>query len=127
MNGVTQTDRMKTENAAQVVENDFLSLFCEKFSCSPRKYEKRVFVECVHPQGMLMARVIRRFNPRLFKTDFDLIEKIKHAASFDEVKRVVNFHGAQNAPDGLIRLLLKVRVSKQRLLELAQTLFSKTD
>jgi len=104
---------------------DFLGLFCEKFRCSPRKFKKRVFLECVYPHGALAARFIRLVNPRLFKADFALIEKIATAASFEEVRRVVDHHGAQNAPEGLVRLVLRVRLSKQRTLELAQSLFQK--
>ena len=129
MNSVAQTHGPKCDQTAHAKADgpDFFSRFCEKFDCNSRAFKKRVFVECIPPRGVLMARVIRLLNPGLFKADFDLIEKIKHAASFDELKRAVDFHGAQNAPKGVIRLVLKVRVSKHRLLDLAKRLFRPPD
>jgi hypothetical protein len=108
----------------QPVEDEFCSLFCAQFHCPPQKFEKQVFVECVYPHAGKLARFIGLIRPGVFKADFALIEQIKHATSLEEVRRVVRFHGAQDAPGGLIRLVLKVRVSRQRLLHLAKELFS---
>jgi hypothetical protein len=128
MNGETQLDG--TNGGAiggdSFPEVDFLALFCKKFGCDARKFEKRIFLECVHPEGLLFARCLRRFNPGFFETDLELIEQIKHATSLTQVGRLLDFHDAQHAPDGLLRLIFKVRVSKQRLLRLAETLFAKS-
>jgi hypothetical protein len=105
---------------------DFLTLFCEKFGCDPRKFKKCVFVECVHPEGQALARCLHLFRPRLFERDLDLIERVKNATSFTQIERLVDYEEAKYTPEGLVRLVLKARVSKKRLLALAQTLFSRS-
>ena len=126
MNGDTQKTSLKNEAADgdQPAGTELLALFCEKFRCPERKFEKRLFLECLHPKGAGIARMIRLVNPGYFRSDFELIEQLKHATSFDQVKRLVNFHGTQNTSGGLLRLMIKARLSKQRLLSLAQNLFA---
>jgi len=108
----------------QPVDDEFCSLFCERFHCPPQKLEKRVFFECVHPHALKLAWFIGLVYPGAFKSDFALIEQIKHATSLEEVRRLVRFHGAQDPPGGLIRLVFKTRISRQRLLHVATELFS---
>ena len=108
----------------QPVDEEFCSLFCARFHCSPQKLERRVFFECVYPHALTFAWFIGLFHPGVFKSDFALIEQIKHATSLDEVRRAVRFHGAQDHPGGLIRLVFKTRISRQRLLHLANELFA---
>jgi hypothetical protein len=103
---------------------DFVSLFCRKFGCDRRKFEKRMFLECVHPEGLALARCLRWIKPGFFATDLELIEQIQHATSFVQVCRLVDYHDAQHLPEGLLRLVFKVRVSKTRLLALAETVFA---
>ena len=103
--------------------DDFLNLFCEKFGCLQRKFEKRFLLECVHPESRDIARVINLMYPRFFQSDYALIEDIKHTTSFSEFKKLVDYHGAQNNQPGLVRTFLKARLSKSRLLNLARTLF----
>ncbi len=126
MNGDTQKTGLKNEAAEgdQPAGVELLELFCEKFNCHYRKFEKRLFFECLHPQGAGVARVICLFNPGYFRSDFSLIEQLKHTTSFEQVKKLVDFHGVQNTPGGVLRLMFNARLSKQRVLTLAQNLFS---
>ena len=126
MNGDSQKTGLKNEAADgnQSTATELVGLFCEKFRCQERKFEKRLLLECLHPQGAGLARVICLVNPGYFRSDFGLIEQLKHATSFDQVKRLVDFYGTQDTSGGFLRLMFKVRLSKQRLLTLAQNLFS---
>ena len=114
---------IELDNGDDVATNDFLNRYCVKFTCAKRRFEKRVFLNCVYPEGLGIARFISLLNPGFFRSDFELIEEIKYATSYSEVKKLVDFHGTQNAPAGVLRMLLKVRLSKQRLLALAQSVF----
>jgi hypothetical protein len=105
-------------------ENDFLNLFCGKFGCQTAKFEKLVFLECVYPEGRDVARLLRTVYPGFFRSDFVLIERVSHATNLSEFKTLVDFHAAQTSQEGGLRVLLNVRVSKQRLLKLAQKIFS---
>ena len=55
-----------------------------------------------------------------------MIERVKNATSFTQIERLVDYEEAKYTPEGLVRLVLKARVSKKRLLALAQTLFSRS-
>jgi hypothetical protein len=104
-------------------ESDFLNLFCGKFGCATSKFEKLVFLECVYPEGRDVARLLRLVYPGFFRSDFALIEKVSRATSLSDFKKLVDFHAAQTSQEGGLRVLLKVRISKQKLLKLAETIF----
>jgi len=128
MNGPTQPNGtvVPAPNGEHPTGTDFLTLFCEKFGCDRRKFKKCVFVECVHPEGQALARCLHLFRPRLFERDLDLIERVKNATSFDQIQRLVDYYEAKYTPEGLVRLVFKARVSKKRLLALAETLFTRS-
>jgi hypothetical protein len=114
---------MEQAGPVSPAEADFQKLCCAKFGCPPRHYARRVFRECVFPEGRFLARLLRLIAPGFFQADFELIDQIKHAANYAEVKQQVDFHGLKHAPSGFLRLILRVRLSKSRLQNLAQSLF----
>jgi len=103
---------------------DFRRLFCEKYACPSHKYARRVFWECACPEGRWVIRLLRVLRPGLFQTDFDLIDQIKGATSFTQLQRMVDYHDVKHAPAGLLRVILRARLSHQRLMRLAENLFA---
>ena len=124
MNGDDQEHPLDIEADDSVEGPDFLTLFCEKFHCRISHFEKLVFMECVHPEGRDAARLMRLVYPGFFRSDFVLIEEVKYTMSYSEFQRRVDYHAAQTSHEGGLRFLLKVRLSKTRLLKLAQSLFA---
>jgi len=127
MNGDNQEHPLDIEAGDPAEGADFLTLFCEKFHCRSGNFEKLVFRECVHPDGRDAARLMRLVYPGFFRSDFILLEDVKYATSFSEFQRRVDYHAAQTSHEGGLRFLLKVRLSKTRLLKLAQSVFASPD
>ena len=102
---------------------DFISLYCQKFNCPRPKFAKEVLRACLFPQMAGFGRLILAVKPRFFEVDFALIQKIQHTHSYEQLEREAEYHELKNAPEGLLRLVLNVRLSKQQLLNLARALF----
>jgi hypothetical protein len=103
---------------------DFQRLFCAKHACPPHKYARRVFWECACPEGRWVIRLLRVIRPGIFQPDFDLIEQIKNVTSFTQFQRTVDCHEVKHVPTGFWRLLLRARLSHERLMHLAETVFA---
>ena len=103
----------------------FCDLFCETHGCLPGEYRERVFWLCLYPRAILLARLIWRLNRAYFRPDVELIEKVRNLTNPTEVRLELNRFRYYQRSRGFFRGFLKVRISGQRFLNLADGLFSK--
>ena len=102
----------------------FFDLFCSAFNCAPEDFSDAVFWLCLFPQALFLARLLWRVNRDFFKPDFALIREVKHTTSPDAFRSELNDFRYRNPQKGFLRGYLKMRISGQKLTDLADKLFS---
>jgi hypothetical protein len=102
----------------------FCDLFCKAFECAPEEFDQRAFWLCLYPHAVLPARFIWILNRGYFKQDLELTGLVKHLTSSDEVVLEVERFRSYYRTTGLLRGLLRVRISGRRVLKLAGRLFA---
>ena len=101
----------------------FQELYCERFQCSPEQFAEDVLWRCVYPQAEFLARSLWRIDRGFFATDLHLLEEVAGLTDNESVVSEINDTRYRFKPRGLLRGKLRVRVSSQRLLKLANDLF----
>jgi hypothetical protein len=104
----------------------FRDLFCAKFKCAPEEFETGVLWHCIHPRTLALAKLIWRVNPEHFLQDLELIHHVQEVTSLEDLKTEYNAFSYHHPNLGLLRKNLKVRISGQRLTNLAGKLFGNT-
>lgn len=103
----------------------FCDLFCAAYNCLPEDCNELVFWLCVFPQVLFLARLIWKVNRGFFKPDFALIEQVKSLKNVEDTRQEISDFTYHNPARGFLRGFMEVRVSGQRLLDLAAGLFAK--
>jgi len=106
-------------------QQQFRSLFCERFNCPLSEYQERAFWKCLYWHARFLASVIRAVRPGFFTEDFKFIRYLGDSASFHEVmddRR--NFHDANRGNPSFLRMTFRIRVSGRKASGLAGRLFS---
>lgn len=98
---------------------------CEMFGCDTTKYYEVVLFKCMYPHAVLLAKIIRKISPGFFIDDYELLMKISKAETVDEITEILNDHYYERPPKGIIRGLLKVRISPERLIRFASQVMKK--
>jgi hypothetical protein len=105
-------------------ETSFKNRFCDYFDCPLTDFEGRVFGEIVYPHAAWLVPLIRRWQPKFFAEDLRFISFLGTATGLVDVTAELRaFRETCRNHDGLLRRLLKVRVSGQRAARLAKELF----
>ena len=78
---------------------------------------------CFHRRGLLLGKLLWRFNRACFDTDLDLIRSVADCTSLSDLRAELNAHRYQYPIFGFRRKLLYVRLSGTRLLKLGAKLF----
>ncbi len=99
--------------------------YCEVFNCSTQEFSERVFWQCLPPQSVSLARLIRTVNGSFFRPDLELIEQVANSTSVDDVHAEIEEFRYHHPPAGLLRRVLQVRVSGERLLQLSAKVLSR--
>ncbi|MGC8744355.1 MAG: hypothetical protein ACP5T0_10805 [Verrucomicrobiia bacterium] len=97
----------------------FQSDVYDHFGYKKDDYYKTVFYRSLYPHTLLPAKILMKIHPALFLDDFELLRLVATAASADEVSEIVTRFIYENPPRGIIRGLLKIRISPERLIFLA--------
>jgi hypothetical protein len=112
-------------NLTMIKSQNFKSLFCERFDCSFETFETFLFWKSVPPGMRPVAFAISQLRPKFFYWDFDHIRQIAQADSKHEITALINalpYDGVLN--QGLLRGVLRVRISGHRLMRLAGRSFA---
>lgn len=105
----------------------FCDLFCEAFKCPPEDFNERVLWLCLFPKTNSFAHWLWQLNRDYFKPEFELIDQIKSLTSAQDIQAELDDFYYHNPPKGFFRKVLKVRISGDRLLELAEELFARAN
>ena len=106
----------------------FRRLFCERFACSEREYEREVFWKCVYRHALPLAFFLFKASPGIFREDFDLMREVGHATCRKDVIGELNrFYGRNVRDRSWLRKLLLIRVSGKRLLPVQRKVFQSRD
>src|SRR5581483_4019434 len=105
---------------------NFQELCSERFGRPAVDYEKVVFWWCLYEHASIPARIIHRLNPDFFRWDFELLRTVGKATDLNELSVDLNNFRYQQRSEGLLRGLLRVRISGQRVLNLGSRLFAPT-
>ena len=105
----------------------FFRLYCEKFNCPAAQFEERVLWQCLYPQSAELARMIWRINRDFFLPDLELIRMVAPLTDADDLKSEISYFRYHLTAQGILRGRLRVRLSGQRLVNLAHTLFAKSE
>lgn len=103
----------------------FFELFCDAYECLPKNFDETVLLLCVFPSASLLVRLLYRLNREFFSKDIELIRQVKHLTNTEDIRQEICDYYYRYPARGLVRRILRARVSGQRLLGLADHLFKK--
>jgi hypothetical protein len=103
----------------------FYELFCLHNRCQPADFSEAVLRRCFCRGRYFPARLLALIHSGYFTTDFALIEAVKPLASANAVKAELIAFQDMHPDEGLLRGLLKLRISRKRLLNEAEWLFGR--
>jgi len=101
----------------------FRELYCEKFPCLPERFAEDVLWRCVYPRAKMLARLLWRIDRGYFAPDFHLLEEVAEMTDNESMVSEINDARYRFKPRGLLRGKLRVRLSSQKLRDLANELF----
>ncbi len=102
----------------------FCDLYCGIFKCPPEAFTEELFWSCLFPQARFVARLLWRCHRDYFKSDLELISRVKDLTDATDVKAEFHDYYYHHPPSGVLRGVLKMRISGQRLIQLAYGLFT---
>lgn len=98
----------------------FQELYCAKNQCTPEQFHKRVFHHCLYPHARPIAPLIRFLSYDFFAADRTLLLSVADAVSMRRVREEVRDYFWDSNNRGWMREALRIRVSGQRLKDLAR-------
>ena len=108
----------------------FAERFCEKFTCDPNTFESRALLESIDPVPRLFARLICTLNPSALDTDRKILRRVSQMESVPDVLRAVQDLDKEYVASedfGPLRRLLKVRLSRERLLKVTARIWDRPE
>jgi len=97
----------------------FREAVCERFDVSPDAYEEEVLWRCLFPSALAVGKMLWLVNPGHFDDDLELIRNVADCLSTSEVRTELNDFRYHRPLKGFGRRFLHIRVSGQRLVNLA--------
>ena len=97
----------------------FREAVCGRFDISPDAYEQEVLWRCFFPPTLALGKLFWHLHPAYFDEDLEVIRDIAGCVSVSQVCAELNDFRYHHPLRGLPRRFLRVRVSGQRLVELA--------
>ena len=108
----------------QVMNNaTFRERCCEFFQCSEEECAEKILWYCMYPSSLRLARFMWSLDREYFGWDFALIDEVSDTTSLESLQSEVEEFRYHNRARGLLRGVLKIRISGQRLLNLGGKLY----
>lgn len=112
---------------ARAVDNwpsKFKIAFCSRFACSEADYVRRVLGRCLYRRAFFVRPVLRVLRPDFFQVDLDTIERVGDAENWGAFRaELAAFSSENRMRSGFFRNRFKIRISGNRLSQLAEELF----
>ena len=88
------------------------------------EFDERLFWLCLYPHAVALARLLWQLNRAYFEPDFALVKQVKFLTRADEVVLEIEGFRLRRRRAGLLRGLVKVRISGRRLLDTASRILA---
>jgi hypothetical protein len=98
----------------------FQQIYCDRHRCSPADYHRRLFWQCLYPHAVPFAWLLRVLRPRYFVADDALIRLVADAVTMRVVREEVRDYFWDSNNRGWLRRVANLRVSGQRLKNVAR-------
>ena len=100
--------------------SNFRELFCQQHQCTSEAFLRKVFWASLYPHAVPVAAVIMVFNREFFSADRALILGVAEAQTMKRVREEVRDYFWDSTNRGWLRRSANIRVSGQRLKNLAR-------
>jgi hypothetical protein len=108
-------------------EKTFKLRFCEFYHCPEDQFERAILLKVLHRRSLLLAWCLLRIHPAFFSTDYRILRQVGAVASRNnllaEARDIRNDYHRFN-DFGIMRRFLNLRISGQRLLAVANQVWS---
>lgn len=98
----------------------FREIYCEKHQCSPEQFGRRIFWRCLYPHARPLAPLFLLLNYEYFAADRALISCVADAVTMKRVRDEVRDYFWDSNNRGWLRRTVNIRLSGQRLKNLAR-------
>lgn len=105
----------------------FRQIYCERNRCSAEEYHHRLFWQCLYPHAVPIAWLLRWAHRRYFVADEALIRLVADAVTMRVVREEVRDYFWDSNNRGWLRRVANIRVSGQRLKNLARRYLPESD
>ena len=82
----------------------------------------RAFRQCLYPHVRPVAGLLLKINPEFFESDLALIDAIGNVTKLRELDEEIESYRTHPQQSNLLRRILKVRISTQRVEQYAKAL-----
>jgi hypothetical protein len=106
----------------------FRERFCEKFTCDPTAFERRVLFEALDPVPRFFARLLYAWKPSALETDRTILRRVSHMDTVPDVLRAVQDIDREyiiREDFGALRRFLHIRLSRERILRLTAQIWDR--
>lgn len=95
-------------------------VYCERHSCTPAQFRRRLFAHGLYPHARPFAWLIRLLHRRFFTADDALVRLVAEASTMRIVREEVRDYFWDSENRGWLRRVVNIRVSGQRVKNLAR-------
>ena len=106
-----------------VARKTFGDLAGARFNCASGELEREVLWHCLYPKSLDIARWVWRIHEDYFLPDLQLIRAVKNLTDVEDLASEFSDFQHRNLSRGFLRGRMRVRISGQRLVDLANELF----
>lgn len=99
---------------------NFREIYCERHSCKPEDFPRRVFWSCLYHHAKIFAPILLLFSYEFFSADRALITSAAEATSMKKIRDDVREYFWDSTNSGWLRRRANIRISGQRLKNLAR-------
>jgi hypothetical protein len=111
---------------ADKAEKTFQDLFCAMKKCQPDSFLEQCYRTGIPLGRRWLAHAGSLLDQEAFSDDLELIESLGGTSSIQEFKEVYKSHHYRNPPQGILRGVLKARLSGKKLSRVAAQAFHHT-
>jgi hypothetical protein len=98
--------------------------FCNRYSCSEADYTRRAMRKCLYRRALFVWPILSVLRRNFFQVDTDTLERIGDAENWGAFRTELSAFSSENRMrSGFFRNRLKLRISGNRLSQLAEELF----
>jgi hypothetical protein len=115
---------MSNQPQAVSGQESFRAAYARHFGCAEEVFEEKLFWQCLSPLARPVATLADLVTPTFYNPDFDCLRLVGDALDMDEIRVEANkLREAWHLRKGLVRGLLRARLSGRRLIAIAESVW----